>query len=308
MKLFKRHPKELTITRRHAHTAADGAFDNAFQKGRTITGGVSYEPDGSKKASTLPYSDRLHLHALKKRRRRIGGIFTVVIVATASIFILTSQFTAQAVVVSASDSSMPLDDVYARSIEAYMADNLREHWRFFLNTDALTEYLQVGTPEIKSVALRGSAGFGRSLFEVTFRQPIASWAINDKQLYVDNAGVSFSKNYFNPPALSVTDQNTGTASSGQSVASTRFLGFVGQVINSVTSRGYTAVEVIIPRNTTRQIEMKLTGVEYPIRLSVDRDAREGVDDTVKAIEWFQSKGINPQYIDLRVRGRVFYRE
>lgn len=306
MKLFKRRQPDSAIGRRALHSAAEGSFDNVFQKGRTIAGGSPYAPSAPRKID-VHSSDRLHLHALVRRRRRVGSLLLIVLVITAGTFMAVTQFTAKAVVVS-EQSSKPLDDtVYAEAIEAYMADNIKEHWRIFLDTDELTEYLQREIPDVKSVTVKGSAGFGKSLFEVTFRRPIASWTIGGEQLYVDEVGVPFSRNYFDPPALSITDQNTVFTGVGQSIASSRFIGFVGQMIGAATSHGYTVTEVTIPSGTTRQVEVKLTGVKYPAKLSIDRQAGEGVGDMVKAIEWFKAKGIDPQYIDVRVKGRAFYR-
>ena len=63
--------------------------------------------------------------------------------------------------------------MYAEAIDAYFSEHLGERWRMFTDTDALLGYLQAAVPEVKDIQLRGSAGFGKSLFEVTFREPIA---------------------------------------------------------------------------------------------------------------------------------------
>jgi hypothetical protein len=244
---------------------------------------------------------------LAKKRRHLGGLFFLTVTAAMILFLLMNQFTASVIVQATPDPSLKLDDSYTEAINTYMADHPAEHWRLFMNTDRLLEYLQTVAPEIKAVNVTGPAGFGSSLFTVVLRTPIASWDINGERLYVDESGVPFKRNYFTSPSLAVTDRSGVPVSPGQTVASNRFMGFVGQVIGRAKAQGHTVTGITIPPGMTRQIEVRLDGVGYPIKFSSDRPAGEEVEDMVRAVGWMKERKVSPEYLDVRVKGKVFYR-
>jgi hypothetical protein len=233
----------------------------------------------------------------------------LVLIVTGGLYIAVSEFTADAVVQASPDTSLQLEPVYAAAIDEYLGNHPSERWRFLTDTDRLAEYIQTEVPEVESVAVRGSAGFGKSRFEVRFRQPIASWDVNGRELYVDANGIPFVRNYFAAPLLRITDENgaLATATAGQSVMSNRFMGFIGQVIGSAKKQGYEVDSIIIPAGMTRQITVHLKDISYPFKFSSDRPAGEGVDDMVEAIKWLQARQLTPQYVDVRIAGKVFYR-
>jgi hypothetical protein len=252
-------------------------------------------------------SPRVHAHSLAKKRRQLGGIFLLVLAVAAIFFVLVSQFTAQVIVQATPDPSLQLDDRYSKAIDTYLADHPAQRWRFFMNANQLSDYLKTAAPEVRAISAQGSAGFGVSRFAIMLRKPIASWNINGKQLYVDESGVPFSRNYFASPSLTVTDRSGIPVLPGQTVASNRFMGFVGQVIGRAKVQGYTVTDIVIPPGMTRQIEVRLDGVGYPIKVSSDRPAGEEVEDMTRAISWMKARQLSPEYLDVRVKGRVFYR-
>lgn len=64
---------------------------------------------------------------------------------------------------------------------------------------------------------------------------------------------------------------------------------------------------IIPRGTTRQIELVAKGKEYPVKLSLDRSVGEQIEDMHRSITYFESKKAAIEYIDVRVPGKAFYK-
>lgn len=313
MKLFSRRQPEIPERRRSGATQArsaeltDTSSAYAFRRGRTLTGSASSEVRSLSESQADLKSPRVQAHLLAKQRRRLSIVLILVLIAVGGLYVLTSQFTAHAVVRASPDPSLQLEPIYAETIESYLTEHPLERWRIFTNTGRLGAYLQASAPEVKSVDVEGSAGFGKSLFAVTFREPIASWNVGSRQLYVDGNGVPFSRNYFHAPSLLITDQSGITAAPGQSIASNRFMGFVGQIIGLAKQRGYKVTGITIPPGMTRQVEIRLDGVGYPIKFSSDRPAGEGVEDMVRAVQWMSSKQLTPEYVDVRVRGRAFYR-
>jgi hypothetical protein len=181
-----------------------------------------------------------------------------------------------------------------------------ERLRFLTNQAALNDYIKAKLPEVASVRVSDNAGFGKSTFYMVMRQPLAGWSIQGRQQYVDASGTAFTRNYYPTPAVQIVDNSGIRPESGQ-IASNRFLSFVGRTVGLAKAQGYTVTQVAIPIATTRQVELRVEGIPYPIKLSVDRGVGEQIEDMARAIHWFQQQNQTPQYIDVRVSGKAFYR-
>jgi hypothetical protein len=312
MVLFSKKQSDLPGRRRAAGSrperATEASLDDryTFKRNRTLTGSMSSRVVSTSEGTANLKSPRVQAHELARQRRHIGGVLALVVLGALTLFGLIAQFTANAVV-KATDASFALDGSYAEVIESYYASQPIERLRFLTNTDHLNEYVQQNAPEVASVRLEGSAGFGKSSFIVKMRRPIAGWSINNKQQYVDETGTPFTRNYYASPSVQITDKSGVQVQAGQAVASNRFLRFVGQTVGLTKQQGYDVTEVVIPSGTTRQIELHLKGIGYPIKLSIDRGVGEQVEDMARAVKWFSARGQSPQFIDIRVGGKAFYR-
>jgi len=280
----------------------------AFRRNQTLTGSASSRVRSPGETNAHIKSPRVHVHALAAKRRYLGFMLFVAIAAASLLYGLLSQFTARAVLVASADASLRLDASYVETMDAYFQERPVERLRFLTDLEQLQKYMQMSHPEIKAISASGAAGFGASRYTVGLREPIAGWTINGRQQFVDATGVAFAKNYFRSPPVQILDKSGVQIAVGQAVASNRFLGFVGQVVGMAGDRGYQASKVTIPFGTTRQIELQLKEVSYPIKLSVDRPAGEQVEDMARAIEWMQKNRRSPQYLDMRVSGKAFYRD
>jgi cell division septal protein FtsQ len=287
-------------------TESDLGQRYAFRRNRTITGSASSNVVSTNESNAQLKSSRVHMHDLAKQRRHIGGILVVVLLGAAILFSLVTQFTAN-VVVRTSDVSRTLDPVYTEAIDSYLARQPIERLRFMLHEDALNEYLQTITPEIASVKVDGFAGFGKSLFIVEMRQPIAGWNIRGVQRYVDGSGVSFERNHYATPKVQIVDNSGIQVEAGQAIASNQFLSFVGRVVGLANASQHSVTQVIIPQGTTRQIELRIQDVSFPVKLLIDRPAGEQIEDMTKSLAWLKSRSLTPEYLDVRVSGRAFYR-
>lgn len=310
MKLFSRSSKKNLQPRRRAtegNSQEVGAErDNlTFRRNRTLTGSVSSHVASVNETSADMKSPRVHAHELTQKRRHIGALFFGVFIVALFLFGLISQFTAKVEVASA-DASSSLDESYHEAIQSYLTSHPAERLRFLLNIDQLTQHLHSKTPEVAMVKSVSWAGFGASKFQVAMRSPIAGWTIQNKQQYVDSSGIVFLRNYFPAPVVQIVDNSGAQVQTGQTVASNRFLGFVGRVVGLAGDKGITVTQVIIPAGTTRQVELRLDGASFPVKLSIDRSAGEQVEDMTRALAWFKGQGKTPQYIDVRISGRAFY--
>lgn len=276
-----------------------------FRRNRTLTGSISSHVASASESNAQFKSPRVQSHELIKKRRRVGSLFTLVVFGALAVYGLTQQFTAEAVV----KSGVPGDvgSTYKEAIQAYFGTRPIERFRFLTNHDALNEYVKQKLPEVASVRVAGSAGLGKSLYSLVMREPLVGWTIEGKRQYVDASGTPFEKNFYPAPSVQVVDNSGARSEGGQVIASNRFLAFVGRTVGLAKAQGYVVTQVTVPVATTRQVELRLEGVGYPVKMSIDRSVGEQIEDMVRLIRWFQSRKETPQYIDIRVSGKAFYR-
>jgi len=304
MALFSK--KQTVSPRRRRVVEQPVKPSNPFRRGRTLTGSTSLASAAETTAQLK--SPRARAHELAKKRRHIGGLLLLMFLASASLYFLISQFTSRVTVRATDGISLASSTLYEDAIQAYLAQHPAERLRFLLNTEALNAFIQTKTPEVASVEQLGGTDFATSAYRLTMRDPIAGWNMANKKQFVDATGRAFEKNYFASPEVQIIDKSGVPQEVGQAVTSNRFLGFVGRAVGMTKTYGYKVKEVIIPEGTTREIEVKLDGVAYPIKLSVDRSAGEQVEDMARSVKWLHDKGKNPQYLDVRVTSKAFYKE
>lgn len=306
MGLFSK--KKPDLPRRRQSDALNDSLDEryTFRRNQTLTGSASPRVVTANDMSAQIRSPRAHAHELARRRQHVGSILFVTLLGCALLGFLIMQFTAS-VTVRSSELTMQLDDRYSRDIEDYFNRQPIERLRFLLREDRLLAYLQSVAPEVAKVDVEGSVGYGNTAFALTMREPIVAWNINNNRQYVDTSGTAFTRNYYTDPKVQVVDESGIQINGGETVASNRFLGFIGRVVGLAKSSGYTVTDVILPRGMTREVDIKLEGVGYPIRFSVDRPAGEQIEDMDRALTWLTANSQNPEYLDVRVSRRSYYR-
>lgn len=281
---------------------------NIFRRNRTLVGSLSMSVSSSGELNTDHLrSPRAHIHHLSAHRRRLGSILVMVVAATTFLVWLLYEFTASVSVSPTNSGIVIQSERYQQAIISYMQSRPLERLRFALNEEQLSTYLKQQVPEVLDAHVNGASGFATSHFDISFRQPIASWLIGSQQYYVDKNGESFRVNYFDSPTVKIIDESGIPQTAGTAIASSRFLQFVGRVVDTAKTRGMTVEEAIIPAGSTRQINIKINGHAYPIKLSLDRPVGEQVEDMQRAVAYLDSKGIVPEYVDVRVSGKAYYK-
>jgi hypothetical protein len=235
----------------------------------------------------------------------------IILILAIPVWLLISNFTAT---VSVSISNVGIlknvdKQKYQDVVQNYLDQNPISRLTFFLNQSNLSDFVSAKLPEVSSVAQGRMVGIGVTSFAVTMRTPVAGWQINNKQYYVDSNGFPFETNYFSDPSVQIVDNSGITYKLGSTtaIASNKFLSFVGRIVSLTKASGYTVTQASLPPDTTRELEVRLKETNYYIKLSIDRPAGEQVEDMVTAIRYFVAHGQSPQYIDVRVSGKAFYR-
>lgn len=277
-----------------------------FKRNRTLVGSSSSVVSSAAEMDADLRSPRAHVHHLTAHRRRLSTILAFVFAISIFLLWLLYEFAAM-VHVSPTVSSVTLQqDRYEKIINSYFASHPIERLRPLINHDELNDHVKREAPEVESVQATGSAGFATGQFDIEMRRPIAGWLIGNKQYFVDEKGIAFQINYYEQPAVKIIDESGVPQTAGTTVASGRFLQFVGRSVAIAKKYGMVIEQAIIPNGTTRQVEYRVKGHDYPIKLSLDRPVGEQVEDMQRAIAYMDSKQQTPKYIDVRVSGRAYY--
>ena len=271
-----------------------------FRRNQTLSG---YRRDDQPEASS-----RQKAHHLASQRRRLGGIFVLVIGVALFLGFLLWQLVAQVQVTTSTKQLASSFDTapYDEAIQSYLGLNPAQRLRFALDQTTLSAYVTATLPEVEAVKLASTPGIAEADFAITFRTPVAGWQINSQQYYVDANGVVFEKNYYQSPTVQIVDESGVSPEQGTTVVGTRLLGFLGKVVAQAGERGYTVTKAVLPQNTTRELDVTLEGAPTRVKLAIDRGAGEQVEDMARALQYLKSRGMAPQYIDVRVSGRAAY--
>lgn len=310
MSLFKRK-KQPDIPRRRQVSDENVSIssDNTFKRNRTMPGVCSINLEDIKTKLDLGDTPRTHVHHLTIKRRKVFSILMAIVLISLSIWLFICNYTAEPVV-SVSDTSIstPVDyKSYQKAIQDYFGINPMGRFHFLLDETNLTDYLSSKMPEVEGVSQEGMVGIGQTDFVITMRKPIASWSINSKQYYVDSTGIAFEKNYYATPEVKVVDNSNISVQSSTALVSNRMLSFVGLVVSTAKSSGYTVTQATLPINTTRELDITIKERAYFVKLSLDRPVGEQIEDMSRAISYLTSKGRVPGYVDVRVSGKAFYK-
>lgn len=84
--------------------------------------------------------------------------------------------------------------------------------------------------------------------------------------------------------------------------------FIAQVEKDLADLGYKVTRVAVPAGKRREIDVYVDGVQYYIKMNVDRGAGVSAEDTDRMIRYIASlPGIVPGYVDVRVEGKAYYK-
>lgn len=278
-----------------------------FRRNRTLTGSLASNVMSVNEHGAELRSPRVHAHHLRRHRRHAGlALFGVFAIALGLGYLLFQSIMSVSVTTSA--PGVIDKAIYETAVHTYLLQHPMERFRFSLNTANIAAYLQShGYPEVDTLddAVQFE-GFGKASVHMTFRDAVVVWRTDGTTKYVDAKGNTFLRNYYQDPGVAVVDQTGIPTVGNQVLASNTFLGFIGKVIGRMKENGFTVTQIILPANTTRQVQVTVSGATYPIKFSIDRPVGEQAEDAARAIRYLASKAITPQYLDVRVSGRAYY--
>jgi cell division septal protein FtsQ len=303
MKLFGRKKEPLRNPR-------SGTDDQGyvFRRSRTLTGTTSNRVNPTAESRSQLKTVRLQAHELHQFRKRIMRILVVVVGVIAVLSYLLITHISTIAVRYPQPGGSPRTATYQQTIQQYFTKHPMERFGFSINRKQFVDDIQGAHPELSSVDIDKDWYGGNVNFVLQFRHPLLVWEAGGHHFYVDNQGVAFEYDHFGGKYVSVSDQSGISPSvSGGSVASNRFINFLGKMVGAVNAADKGQVTDIIIPASTREVDLKLQGRGYPIKTHTDRDPLQQAEDVVNAIKWFDSKKITPQYVDARVAEKAYFK-
>jgi hypothetical protein len=304
MRLFKK--KQQPVVRQPQ--LMQGQNDYVFRRSRTLTGSASTQVNAPAAGRGQLKTDRLKLHELKGHRRKVLRMLGGVLVVVGALAFMLANFIITPAVTAPQKAGKPLQSrAYVDTMFVYFADHPLERFGFLLNTAGLEAYLKHTHNEVLSAAINRDWYGGNVRVDIFFRTPLLAWKTGAQQFYVDSQGIAFTYNHFAAPTVAVTDQTGLPPNQSGAVASTRFIRFLGQMVGAVNEYKKGKVVAVIIPPSTREIDLKLEGREYLIKTNSDRDPLQQAEDIAAALTRLDERGIKPQYVDLRVAHKAYFK-
>jgi cell division septal protein FtsQ len=303
MKLFGRKKEPV----RNPRTGQDDQ-GYVFRRSRTLTGTTSNKVSPTAESRSQLKTVRLQAHELQQFRKRIMHILAVVGAVIAVLSYLLVTYVSTITVRYPQPGGSPHTTMYQQTVQQYFMKHPMERFGFSINRKQFASDMQAAYPELSSIDIDEAWYGGDVSFVLQFRQPLLVWETGGHRFYVDSQGVAFEYDHFGGKYVAVSDQSGISPSvSGGSVASNRFINFLGKMVGAVNAADKGAVtDVIIPAST-REVDLKMQGRGYPLKTHTDRDPLQQAEDIVNAIKWFDGKKITPQYVDVRVAGKAYFK-
>lgn len=309
MKLSRKKPSTADLPRRRTQASSSQRAEapHQFRRGRTITGSSSANISSGNELRADILSPRAQSHHLSAHRRKLGWRLLAIVIVCLAIYVLLGQLIAEVTVRSSVTVSRSARDSYVATLDTYLSRHPVERFKPSLNTRSMNQFLQASHPELLDSDIQLTSNFGKAQLSVRLRKPIARWTINGSNEYVDSTGTVFNYNAYPSDIVQIVDNNGAAAPQSGIVASQRFLSFVGLVVGDMQDRGYSVTKATIPPLTTRQLSLNVKKIPYTFTLSTDRSAGEQSEDISRIITYLRKKGITPSYVDVRLKGKAFYK-
>lgn len=280
-----------------------------FRRNQTITGSSSRLVSSSNELNASMVSPRAHAHHLVRHRRRLGVRLVAVVIAMLATYLLVSQIVATVSILPSHNVVLPSDRtrLYQARIDSYFSSHPLERFYPKFSEEKLLDFLQDSYPEVSTVSLHLTGEFGKAQASVSFREPAARWVVDGKKKYVDDTGVVFAYTPYKSPSVLIVDDNEAFAESRMAITSERFLQFVGTAVGAMKKHGYKVTSAHVPVLTTRQLELRVKGEPYYIKMYIDRSAGEQAEDAARVIRHLKRNNLTPRYVDVRIDNKAFYK-
>lgn len=129
---------------------------------------------------------------------------------------------------------------------------------------------------------------------------IAGIIVMEVSVWVSNRAKEEAEAVVLKPTIDVIDESeTGVTS--------KMRDFVAQIERDYADIGLSANRAVIPAGKMREIHMFLNGYDFYVKLNIDRGTAVSAEDTKRMVEYIVGRDLHPEYIDVRVSGKAYYK-
>lgn len=102
------------------------------------------------------------------------------------------------------------------------------------------------------------------------------------------------------PTVEIIDE------SGSGITS-RMKEYVAVIESDFSDLGYSVNRAIVPAGKNREIHLFLNGYGYYLKFNIDRGTAVSAEDADRMIRYLTERALTPEYVDLRVEGKGYYK-
>lgn len=87
----------------------------------------------------------------------------------------------------------------------------------------------------------------------------------------------------------------------------RIMKYIAQLEADLKDLGYTVTKVTLPTGKSRELYVDLDGATNFYKVNVDRETALVAEDIDRMARYLQEKDLHPEYVDVRVEGKAYYK-
>lgn len=103
------------------------------------------------------------------------------------------------------------------------------------------------------------------------------------------------------PTVAIIDENASEA------VSARVTEFVAHLEADVKEYGLKVERVVLPFQKAREIHVYLEGRTEYYKMTIDRSSAVQAEDMAEMVKYLNGRGVVCEYVDLRVKGKAYYK-
>lgn len=280
----------------------------AAREGEPGTRVASGAPKGVKRTPVGPWWRRTWV-------RNLPSLIALLVVVASLLYCLGLTTNAQVNFAGAKNDealSLRSKDEYQAGAEEILNDSIFNRTKFTINTQHFNEAFHAKFPEVADVAITIPLISRRPVVNISTAQPQLILQTNGQAYVLDMRGMAIMKAQDLPSETrsklpQVQDQTGLQIEVGKGVLPTQDIAYITEVNRQFAAKGMQVEGVILPPRA-HEIDIRLAGVPYTIKFSVDTNAREAVGTYLATRAELQKQNVTPaEYVDVRVEGRAYYK-
>lgn len=197
--------------------------------------------------------------------------------------------------------------VYEAASKKILSGSITNRTKLTVDAEGATKSLQQQFPELQTASLTIPLISSRPIIYVQLAQPSLLLQTAHGNFALNGSGVVLAKLQSVPSGVPLlVDQSGATPHPGKQFLPGSTVVFVQMLNYQLTKAGLATSTYVLPQNTPYELDVHLSGQNYPIRFNLQADARI---QSGAAIATLQKIGVGTptQYLDLRTPNKVYYK-